>query len=50
MKILVMELGDKEKKDSVFLKEKDGRIALIVKYNLEELLKKVTTNDKTDKD
>ena len=30
-------LGDKEETDSVFLKE-DGRIVLVLRYNLNELL------------
>ena len=37
MKIPVIELGDKEKTDSVSLKEKSGRTVVILKYNLQEL-------------
>lgn len=41
MKIPVMKLGDKEKTDEAFLKNKAGGIEIILEYNLDELLKRL---------
>ena len=46
MKIPAMKLGDKEKTGSVFLKDKTGGIAIILEYNLDELLKKLSKEGK----
>ena len=38
MKLPVMKLGDKKETDSVFLKDKNNHIKLVIAYNLQELL------------
>jgi len=42
MKILVMKLGDKEKTDEVFLKNKAGGIEVILEYNLDEIKERLS--------
>ena len=39
MKIPVLELGNEEKKDSAFLPKGTNGIALILHYNIDELIK-----------
>ena len=42
MKKLVMEIGNQEKKDHIFLPKDSNRTALLLRYNIDELIELAT--------